>query len=131
MDHCYFEVLPLHPPPEYLESLTSYLTRIAEMNGIDGYKSLATLCLPNEPVSRVRTLKDYPLSSFSTLQSTTINPEATLLITIFYHLAKKFECSTEALPLSIFLSGSVADWLRYCPLCLRDFPYYSLAWRLP
>ena len=129
MDHYYFDVLQLHPPPEYLESLTSYLTRIAEMNGIDGYQSLATLCLPTEPASRVRTLKDYPLSSFSTLGSTTVKPEATLLKTTFYHLAKKFECSTEAKPLSIFLSRSVADCLRYCPLCLGDFPYYSLAWR--
>ncbi len=129
MDHYYFEVLPLHPPPEYLESLTSYLTRIAEMNGIDGYKALTTLCLPNEPVSRVWSLKDYPLSSLSTLQSTIVKPEATLLKTTFYHLGKKFECSTEAFPLSIFLSGSVADCLRYCPFCLRDFPYYSLAWR--
>ena len=129
LDHYYFDVLQLHPPPEYLESLTSYLTRIAEMNGIDGYQSLATLCLPTEPASRVRTLKDYPLSSFSTLGGTTVKPEATLLKTTFYHLAKKFECSTEAKPLSIFLSRSVADCLRYCPLCLGDFPYYSLAWR--
>src|SRR6266699_355350 len=129
MDQYYFEVLSLHPKPEYLESLTSYLTRIAEMNGINGYKALATLCFPKESVRRVWSLKDYPLSSFSTLQSTLVKPESTLLKTTFYHLAKKFECSTEVFPLSIFLSGSVSDCLRYCPLCLRDFPYYSLVWR--
>jgi DNA-binding XRE family transcriptional regulator len=128
LDHYYFDVLQLHPPPEYLESLTSYLTRIAEMNGINGNKALATLCFSEESVNLWR-LKDYPHSSFSTLQSTIVKSEATLLKTTFHHLGKKFEYSTDVFPLSNFLSGSVSDCLRYCPLCLGDFPYYSLVWR--
>ena len=37
----YFAVLPLHPMPEHLESLTSYLMRLAEINGISSMDGLS------------------------------------------------------------------------------------------
>jgi hypothetical protein len=39
----YLDVLPLHPPPKRLESLTSYLARIANVNGIQFLADLSKL----------------------------------------------------------------------------------------
>ena len=36
----YFDAFPLHPPPQPFESFTSYLTRVAEANGIRKYSQL-------------------------------------------------------------------------------------------
>jgi len=39
----YFDVLPLRPYPETFESLTSYLMRLAEKNGLHRFSSLHDL----------------------------------------------------------------------------------------
>src|SRR5438034_6678777 len=127
----YFDVLPLHPQPEPLESLTSYLTRLAEINEMHSVKALATLCFPDQTLNVVRGLRDYPLSSFDTLQKRTVCSEASLLKTTFYHLGEKFGRTSHLHQLPAFLSDSVAGYLRYCPACLADQPYYSLTWRFP
>jgi hypothetical protein len=56
----YFDVLPLHPPPEYLEALTSYLMRLAELNGISSMDGLSALCFPHQDRRITRDIADYP-----------------------------------------------------------------------
>ncbi len=38
-----WNVLPLHPQPQPLESMTSYLTRLAEANGLQSIHELGAL----------------------------------------------------------------------------------------
>ncbi len=127
----YFDALPLHPPPEYLESLTSYLMRLAELNGISSMDGLSALCFPHQDRRITRGIADYPPVSFSDLTLVGTWSEETLRTTTFFHLAAKFGRSTLPQPMSRFLSGCVGRYLRYCPVCFAEqrVRYYLLSWR--
>ncbi len=127
----YFEVLPLHPPPERLESLTSYLMRLAELNGISSMDGLSAICFPRQDRRITREIVDYPPLSLDELTRVTTCPQAILQATTFFHVAAKFGRSTHPQPLSRFLSGDISDFLRYCPVCLAEqqTPHYLLSWR--
>ena len=129
MQQYYFDTLPLHPQPECLESLTSYLMRLGEANRLHDVYELARLCFPNQTFTYVLRLGDYPLSTPGTLSRVAVCPEATLRATTFYHLGTKFGRSSSAHALSVFLAGCIAKYLRYCPKCLDSRSYYSLTWR--
>jgi len=127
----YFEVLPLHPPPEYLESLTSYLMRLAEHNGISSIDGISALCFPHQDRRITRYIADYPPISFDELTRVGTWSEEILRPTTFFHLAAKFGRSTLPQPISRFLSGCVSQYLRYCPVCFAEqrVRYYLLTWR--
>ena len=127
----YFDCLPLRIKPEQLESFTSYLTRLAEMNGIHSIPALQALYFPAQSLNVVRNLRDYPLPEMRSLETIATCPEADLLATTLYHLGKKFGRSMLPRSFPAFLSDSLAANLRYCPLCIADQGYYSLAWRFP
>ncbi len=127
----YFDVLPLHPRPAYLESLTSYLMRLAENNGISSIDGISALCFPHQDRRITRDIADYPPVSFGNLAIVAACTEETLRTTTFFHLAVKFGRSTLPQPTSRFLSGSVGQYLRYCPVCFTEqrIRYYLLSWR--
>ena len=127
----YFDVLPLHPGPEYLESLTSYLMRLAELNGISSIDGLSALCFPRQDRGITRNIADYPPVSFSELTRVVARSEEILRTTTFFHLAAKFGRSTLPQPVSRFLSGCFGRYLRYCPVCFAEqrVRYYLLLWR--
>src|SRR6266568_8815001 len=125
MQEYYFDTLPLHPQPERLESLTSYLIRLAEANSHSDRDTFALFFCP----LGIETLADYPSALFNILQTLAQCPEARLLGTTFYHVGRKFGRSSLPQPLAIFLQGTVAQSLRYCPMCLADHAYYFLTWR--
>src|SRR5260370_7823523 len=127
----YFDVLPLHPKPEYLESLTSYLMRLAEDNGISSLDGLSALCFPHQDRRITRDIADYSPVSFGNLAIVAAATEETLRTTTFFHLAVKFGRSTFPQPTSRFLSGSFGQYLRYCPVCFTEhrISYYLPSWR--
>src|SRR6266480_2252170 len=127
----YFDVFPLHPPPEYLESLTSYLMRLAELNGISSIDGISALCFPNQDRRITRDIADFPPTSFSDLTRVGVWSEEILRTTTFFHLAAKFGRSTLPQPMSRFLSGCVGQYLRYCPVCFAEqrVKHYLLSWR--
>jgi hypothetical protein len=127
----YFDSLPLRKQPKQLESFTSYLTRLAEMNGIHTISGLQTVSFPDQSREVVRNLKDYPLPEMRRLETIATCSEDDLLGTTFYHLGKKFGRSLLPRSLPAFLSDSLAGNLRFCPVCIADQGYYSLAWRFP
>ncbi len=125
----YFDVLPIHPSPEPLESFTGYLTRLAEANGVQSAKSWITYLFQGRRQAIRKDATDYPPVSFSQLPVASTYSENMLLSTTFYHLGRKFNRSTLPQHLGRFLRGTVADTLRYCPACLRESGYYRLDWR--
>lgn len=127
----YFDVFPVHRQPEHLESLTSYLMRLAESNGISSMDGLSALCFPRQDRRITRDIADYPPISFDRLPTLGNCTRVTLLATTFFHIAAKFGRSTLPQPLSRFLSGCVSQHLRYCPVCLaeQEHVYYLLPWR--
>jgi DNA-binding XRE family transcriptional regulator len=127
----YFDALPLHPRPEYLESLTSYLMRLAEHNGISSIDGLSALCFPHQDRRITRGIADYPPVSFGDLTRVGTWSEETLRTTTFFHLAAKFGRSTLPQPMSRFLSGCVGQYLRYCPVCFAEqqVRHFLLSWR--
>jgi TniQ len=127
----YFDVLPLHPRPENLESLTSYLMRLAEKNGISSIDGLSALCFPHQDRRITRYMADYPPVSFGDLTRVGAWSEEILRTTTFFHLAAKFGRSTLPQPVSRFLSGCVGQYLRYCPVCFAEqqVRHYLLPWR--
>jgi len=123
----YFDTLPRRSRPQTLESFTSYLIRIAGLNGIRRYSQLNSFF---EGYHRIASFADYPPRSFGMLPVITCRSESELLSTTFYHLGKKFGRVYDSPWLAGFLSGVVASSLRYCPHCLQEALYYSLSWRI-
>jgi len=132
MQPYYFDVLPLHPQPEHLESLTSYLMRLAEANEIPTLFRFQPIILPSDPNhgDSMRQMKDFYLHTFAFLAKASFCSETALQATTFFYLARKFGRLTKPASASHFLKGSLAESFRYCPLCLQtDSPYYILPWR--
>jgi hypothetical protein len=129
LDLNYFEVLPLHPEPTNFESLTSYLTRIAQANAIS--HPLAFSKIFGVTVGELIRLPDYPLLSIGTIAVLTMCVKERLMASTLFHLGRKFGHvrSASVSTLSTFLRSSLCSSLRYCPLCLADGLYYSLKWR--
>jgi TniQ len=125
MQEYYFDTLPLHPQPERLESLTSYLIRLAEANSHSDRDTFALFF----SLFGIVTLADYPSALFNILRTLAQCSETRLLGTTFYHVGRKFGRSSLPQPLAQFLQGTVAQSLRYCPMCLADYGYHFLPWR--
>jgi ribosome-binding protein aMBF1 (putative translation factor) len=125
----YFDALPVHPAPEASETFTSYLLRLASLNGLSSIPGVATLLLPNFAVQTVRALSDFPLPSYGNLPIAALCAEDRLNQTTFYYLGIKLGRSTEPQALSRFLEGTLSSALRYCPRCLAEGLYYRLTWR--
>lgn len=123
----YINTLPLHPPPEPLESLSSYIMRIVEANGYDEIRTLYKLM--GIFLNKASQFNDYPLQSFGTVALRTACSEPQLLATTLYYAGKKFGRSAQGHALSRFFHGSLGEYLRYCPLCLSLSAYYRLTWR--
>src|SRR5579871_1135197 len=123
----YLDRLPLHPQPEPLESFSSYLLRLTEANEHRRYSDLSHLF--SIPTSTFFQIADYPLRSFGVLPKRTGCSLDRLLATTLFHVAKKFRRSTLPLFFARFFAGSLGNFLRYCPACLKEAPYYSLLWR--
>jgi hypothetical protein len=127
----YFDSLPLHPKPEPLESLTSYLIRLAKLNGVLSIDGISALFFSHQDRRITRGISDYPPASFNSLTRIGILDKEILRSTTFFHLAAKFERSALPQPMSRFLAGSVGQYLRYCPLCFAEqgVRHYLLTWR--
>ncbi|HEY6540902.1 MAG TPA: TniQ family protein [Ktedonobacteraceae bacterium] len=123
----YLDALPLHPPPERLESLSSYVMRQAEANGIVEIRALHKLM--GVVLNKTEKLGDYPHRFFGAVSLRTACSELHLQATTLYHAGKKFGRSTKANALSRFFHGSLGEQLRYCPSCLSSSAYYPLTWR--
>jgi transcriptional regulator with XRE-family HTH domain len=121
----YFDVLPLHPKPRQLESFSSYLTRLAEANGIRFVKPLLGMFWNIQKFRQA----DCPPSALGNLPSSVACSEEILLSTTFFYLGKKFGQPGNPQILGLFLAGSVGSYLRYCPFCIKERSYYSLTWR--
>ena len=124
----YFDVLPVHPRPEPLESLSSYLIRLAEANDVGSAQGFVRLLFPNADPASERPLRGYPLASFAQIATLAGCSEESVRATTFFYLGERFGWPGEA-NLHLFLHKCLAPRLRYCPQCLVERPYYSLAWR--
>lgn len=125
----YYDALPVHPSPKRLESLTGYLTRLCEANGITSVDALVFLCFSSQSRRVAREQTDFPPLSLASLAVATACLESTLLLTTFQPIGQKFGRAAHPQPLSRFLAGSLASHFRFCPVCLVEDPYYRLTWR--
>jgi transcriptional regulator with XRE-family HTH domain len=125
-----WNVLPLHPRPEVLESITGYITRLAEANGLQSINELGAL-VGGMRLSSLKKNPDYPTVVYPGLAPLTGHSEEAWLDMTFFHLIHYFGVSMNTYALHRFLAGSFASHLRYCPVCLaeRTPTYYSLLWR--
>ena len=128
-NQAYYDALPVHPSPKQLESLTGYLIRLCEANGISSVDALVSLCFASQSRRVAREQTDFPPLTLASLESATACPESTLLLTTFQPIGQKFGRSPYPQPLSRFLAGSLASHFRFCPVCLVEDPYYRLTWR--
>ena len=129
-----WRVLPLRPRPQPLESLTGYITRLAESNGLQSLSELGALAGGTTFFSSKRgwnTFCEYSTLSYSGLAQITGIPPVRWLDMTFFHLIGHFGRSVHPITLQKFLVGSIAPTLRYCPSCLAEHnpAYYSLLWR--
>lgn len=122
-----FDCLPVHPPPQPLESFTGYMIRLGELNQVRSISALRTLLFadlsfrPHLHLHNTDTLS----RAFPRFAAAAHCAVERLQATTTAHLVTKFGCKV-ALP---FLQNSLADGLRYCPDCLDETGYYRLDWR--
>src|SRR5260370_36512666 len=122
--------LPLHPQPQVLESFSSYVTRLAEANGLQSMNELAALVGAKRFRFDQRHPADYPYRLYIRLAEVAGCSLARLQSTTFFHLGEHFGMPSYSPLLHRFLRTSLAGSLRYCPCCLAQhaLPYYSLIW---
>lgn len=125
-----FDVLPVHPAPLPLESYTSYVTRLAESNGLTRYSDLAARLFPQTHPLKVRELTDYTPASFGRVAEEALCSETDLQSTTFFHLARKFGRVPQSRHLSLLMVRGLSVHLRFCPLCVAEQGCYLLPWRL-
>ncbi len=125
----YFEVLPCHPFPKPFESLTSYLARLAQGNGLTTIQGLKSISFPKDHPGPVNIPPDLPPAAWGILPTVTTCPEPVLLETTLYYLAQKFGRTSSSQAMGRFLQGKLSNTLRYCPTCLAEDTYYALPWR--
>ena len=129
--------LPLHPPPQPLESQTSYFLRVAEANGLQTVGDLGRLA---NNTYLFRLMQAHPdlvhlhMPEFSSLTGCTSEDlDALTLFSIGRHLVRTRSLTRARSRMSVerFLEGSLALHLGYCPVCLAEQkrPYYLLLWR--
>src|SRR5437667_786072 len=114
-----WKVLPLRPRPEVLESMTSYITRLAEANGLQSTNELGALA-GGMSLSSLKESPDYPAAAYPGLAQITGYPQERWFDMTFFHLAQHFGCAMNPNSLHSFLAGSLAASLRYCPICLVE-----------
>ncbi len=124
-----WNMLALRPRPQPLESITSYITRLAEANGLQSIDELGALA---EGIT-FSSLKspDYPAVAYLALAQVTGYPEERWFDMTFFHLLQRFGYAINRYSLHKFFHGSLTSSLRYCPVCLAEHTpaYYSLLWR--
>ena len=126
-----WDLLPLHPPPEPLESFTSYITRIAERNGFQLIDDLANLAGRPNGWKNQYLFPDFPCPPYEGLAHITGCSVAELEGTTFSSLREFFGFRLYPTFFRKFLQESLAADFRYCPICLAEqsSPYASLIWR--
>src|SRR6266700_6901828 len=124
-----WKVLPLRPQPQPFESITSYIIRLAEANGLQSINELGTLA--GGMIFSYLKNPDYPAATYPGLAQITGYPEERWFDMTFFHLLHHFGYVLNRYSLHRFFQGSLASSLRYCPLCLAAHApaYYSLLWR--
>ncbi len=129
-----FDALPIRVKPQPQETLTSLLMRNAAANRLTSLIGLyATLTLSPQyrnPRSK-NYLIDHPPPSWGNLATILACSREDLRASTFHHLVVRFGREPTWQPMGIFLSGSLALALRFCPQCLAEQqePYYRLSWR--
>jgi hypothetical protein len=127
-----WQQLPLHPQPAALESLTSYITRVAQANGLQTTAELVTQAFGTGYTwQSLRSFPDGSATSILGLTTLTGCTRTDLEATTLLPLGRHFGRANSTRTLRSLLQGSLASHLRYCPECLaeHDFPYYRLHWR--
>ena len=126
----YFEVLPLHPGPKPMESLSSYLCRLAELNRIMNFNELRLMLMPKSTDKNYfRDFVDIPPLSVKDISLSTFQDELTILGATFYPLMINLGRRTHPHSIGHFLKGALAKTFRFCPHCLIEDPYYRIYWR--
>jgi len=118
----YLNVLPVHPRPQPLETLNSYLKRIAQANGIQHIRTFSHFIKTHHPM---RLLALTPSPIFGDLQTVTQCTQEELLTLTGHFLGHKFGREQTV---SKFLAHSVVQHLRWCPYCLTEQGYYQFPW---
>lgn len=118
----YLDTLPAHPRPQPLESLNSYLKRVAHANGIHHIATFSHLTGVREPK---RLLELTPASDFRQLGTVTCCSDWELLAMTVYFLGHKFGREQS---LGRFFAPSLARHQRWCPACLVQQGYVRLPW---
>lgn len=118
----YLETLPAHPRPQPLESLNSYLKRVACANGIHHVNTFSHLTGVREPR---HWLELRPAPDYGQLGTVTCCSDRELLALTVYFLGRKFGREQS---LGRFLAPNLARHQRWCPACLAEQGYVKLPW---
>jgi transcriptional regulator with XRE-family HTH domain len=122
LSSAYLDVLPAHPRPQPLESLNSYVKRVACANGIHHVNTFSHLTGVREPK---HWLELRPAPDYGQLGTVTCCSDTELLAMTVYFLGRKFGREQS---LGRFLAPNLARYQRWCPACLTERGCMKLPW---
>lgn len=122
LSSAYLDVLPAHPRPQPLESLNSYVKRIACANGIHHVNTFSHLTGVREPK---HWLELRPAPDYGQLGTVTCCTDTELLVMTVYFLGRKFGREQS---LGRFLAPNLSRHQRWCPACLAEQGCMKLPW---
>ncbi|MCW3491340.1 TniQ family protein [Dethiobacter alkaliphilus] len=117
------------------ESLSSFIQRTAEMNGIHPYDiwRLFRYADKNPQVDYSHQINSFPINIFNLQKfanSIGVEP-CEMEATTFMPVIRKYTTNELVLSSSLrFLNGMLSNYLKFCPACLRSNPYYRLIWQI-
>lgn len=124
-----FEQFPIRPQPQPLESMDSYLTRLAYANRVQIKHGFFALCFQQvKSYASKSNNQGFLPDEFQHLAQVTNLSLQRLHETTFYPIAQKMNQKTTRRSFGGLLEGIIYPHWRYCPKCLHEKGYYSLLW---
>lgn len=125
----HFDLLPVHPRLQRLETHTSFLLRLSESNQISDQQGLKRVLFPGEAEIKKIHASDSRPRLFGALPTISMCSQESLLQSTFYHVPRKFGIIDPYVTNRSWMKTVLALHLRFCPYCLQQDPYYKLSWR--
>jgi transcriptional regulator with XRE-family HTH domain len=124
-----FEQFPIRPQPHPLESMDSYLTRLASANRVQIKHGFFAFCFQQvKSYASKSNNQGFLPDEFQHLAQVTNLSLQRLHEMTFYPIAQKMKQKTTRRSFGELLDGIIYPYWRYCPQCLHEKGYYSLLW---
>jgi transcriptional regulator with XRE-family HTH domain len=121
-----YNTLPIHPPPNKLQSQTSYLENLVITNKLIEGIYIQQLAFPYYNKRYFATTPDFPLNDNSHLVQACGCTSDQLDAMTYKHIASKFSRGSNIKSISMFLADAMSNYARQCVKCVQERGFRTL-----